>query len=165
MCIFATLWKDRFAANATRIPCRIIASNVRGAYNGNMGVCNQCHQYRRRLTALGYFVVAIRVFYRTRVSRNLSVQQTSGNENVGFAVERGEGGRAYAYTMQNQRSTYKTPMIYDTKTPSMDTIYFSRSKNISIQKDSKREISVKAKRLRRQDLWRQRIRYFHRCII
>lgn len=58
-------------------------------------------------------------FYsNSRIKKSLCAT-TSGNENVGFAVERGRGeGRDICIRhAENQRSTYKTPMIYDMKPP------------------------------------------------
>lgn len=66
-----------FRAGLSQAQCSI-------AYNGNMGVCNQCQRYRWRLTMPRLFCssrVFIETFFYTY--REISVQQTPGNKNVG----------------------------------------------------------------------------------
>lgn len=58
-----------FRTGLSRAQCSI-------AYNGNMGVCNQCQRYRWRLTVPELLHSSRTSFYRTRISGNLCSTNT-----------------------------------------------------------------------------------------
>lgn len=94
--------KCEFRTGLSRAQCSI-------AYNGNMGVCNQCQRYRWRLTVPGLLCSSrVRVFIELAY-REISVQQTPENENVGsekrdYAVE----SKIY---IQNDDVWYNTSLV------------------------------------------------------